>query len=53
MTTEYFIIELYCQVGEIMQGISKHSQAKLYPGKVVTLEILFALNAEHERFSAD
>lgn len=43
MTTEEFIIELYCRVDEKMQGIDKHAQAKLYPSEVVTLGILFAL----------
>jgi hypothetical protein len=43
VTTEDFIIRLYCRVDEKMQGIDKHAQAKLYPSEVVTLGILFAL----------
>jgi hypothetical protein len=43
VTTEDFIIELYCRVDEQMQGVSKHPQAKLNPSEVVTLALLFAL----------
>jgi hypothetical protein len=43
MTTTDFIIELFCRVDEQMQDVSKHPQAKLFPGEVVTLALLFAL----------
>ena len=43
MTTEDFIIKLFCRVDEQMLDASKHSQAKLYPSEVVTLALLFAL----------
>ena len=46
MTTVDFITELFYRVAvEIEQErkIAKHSQAKLYPSEVVTLELLFAL----------
>jgi hypothetical protein len=43
MTTNDFIIELFCRVDEQMMGVEKHRQAKLYPSEVVTLALLFAL----------
>ncbi|MBZ0307880.1 MAG: transposase [Anaerolineae bacterium] len=43
MTTEDFIIELFCRVDDKMLDVSKHPQAKLYPSEVVTLALLFAL----------
>jgi hypothetical protein len=43
MTTEDFIIELFCRIDDAMQDARKHSQASLYPSEVVTLAILFAL----------
>lgn len=43
MTTNDFIIELFCRVDEPMRSVKKHPQAKLYPSEVVTLALLFAL----------
>ena len=43
MTTTDFIIDLFCRVDEQMKDVAKHPQAKLYPGEVVTLALLFAL----------
>jgi hypothetical protein len=43
MPTEDFIIELFCRVDDKMLEVTKHSQAALYPGEVVTLALLFAL----------
>jgi hypothetical protein len=43
VTTEEFIIELFCRVDEQMSDVAKHPQAKLYPSEVVTLALLFAL----------
>jgi hypothetical protein len=49
MTTEDFIIILFCRVDEKMLGALKHSQAKLYPSEVVTLALLFALKGVGNR----
>ncbi len=49
MTTEYFIIELFCRVDDLMPDAKKHSQAKLYPSEVVTLALLFALKGVGNR----
>lgn len=49
MTTEEFIIELFCRVDDAMIGIGKHRQAKLYPSEVVTLALLFALKGVGNR----
>lgn len=35
-----FITDLFCRVDDAMQGVSKHSQAKLFPSEVVTLGLL-------------
>jgi hypothetical protein len=49
VTTEDFIIELYCRVDDEMQGARKHSQAKLYPSEVVTLALLRSLKGGSNR----
>jgi hypothetical protein len=49
MTTEDFIIELFCRVDDMMRGVPKHSQARLYPSEVVTLALLFALKGVGNR----
>ena len=49
MTTEDFIIELFCRIDEAIGDIPKHRQAKLYPSEVVTLGVLFALKGVPER----
>ncbi len=49
MTTEDFIIELFCRIDDAMKGIEKHNQAVLYPSEVVTLGILFALKGVGNR----
>ena len=43
MTTEDFIIELFCRIDDAMRDLPKHPQAKLYPSEIVTLGVLFAL----------
>jgi len=49
MTTEDFIIALFCKIDEQMNGITKHSQASLYPSEIVTLAVLFALKGVGNR----
>ena len=49
MTTEDFIIELFCRIDDAMKGMPKHSQASLYPSEVVTLGVLFALKGVGNR----
>jgi hypothetical protein len=49
MTTEDFIIELFCRVDDMMRDVRKHSQARLYPSEVVTLALLFALKGVGNR----
>jgi hypothetical protein len=39
MTTEDFIIELFCRIDDAMSDLPKHPQAKLAPNEIVTLEI--------------
>lgn len=43
MSTDEFIINLFCEVDEIVADQPKHPQAKLYPSEIVTLALLFAL----------
>lgn len=49
MTTEDFIIDLFCRVDDQRPDAQKHSQAKLYPSEVVTIAILFALKGVGNR----
>ena len=43
MTTQDFIIALFCAVDQEMLDVPKHPGAKLYPSEVVTLALLFAI----------
>jgi len=43
MTTEDFIIDLFCRVDDQMRNIPNHSQAALSPSEVVTIGLLFAV----------
>lgn len=49
MTTEDFIIELFCWVDDQMPKVEKHPQAKLYPSELVTIGLLFALKGGYFR----
>lgn len=49
MTTEGFIIELFCWVDDPMGPVEKHPQAKLDPSEVVTIGLLFALKGGYFR----
>jgi hypothetical protein len=49
MTTEDFIIELFCRVDDKMLDVKKHPQSALYPSEVVTLALLFALKGVGNR----
>jgi hypothetical protein len=49
MTTEDFIIHLFCLVDDRMDKLPKHSQAHLYPSELVTIGLLFALKGGYFR----
>lgn len=49
MTTEDFIIELFCRVDAEMPELSQHAQAGLWPSELVTIGMLFALKGVGER----
>ncbi len=49
MTTEDFIIELFCKVDDAMNEAPKHSQSRLYPSELVTIGLLFAWKGVGER----
>jgi len=49
MTTEHFIIDLFCRVDAVLHAEPKHAQARLYPSEVVTLALLFALKGVGNR----
>ena len=49
MTTEDFIIGLFCRIDDQMKDIGKHSQANLYPSEIVTLAVLFAIKGVGDR----
>ena len=43
MTTQDFILTLFCQIDAQMAAIPKRPDAKLHPSEVVTLALLFAI----------
>ncbi|HZV82571.1 MAG TPA: hypothetical protein VFF53_10440 [Geobacteraceae bacterium] len=43
MTTEDFIIDLFCRIDDQMTGVPKHSQAHLWPSEAVTVGVLWGL----------
>jgi hypothetical protein len=49
LSTEDFITELFCRVDAALAGVAKHPLAKLWPGEVVTLAILYAFKGRGER----
>jgi hypothetical protein len=49
MSTEEFIIGLFCRVDEHIGAVPKHPQAMLYPSEIVTLALLYALKGVGER----
>src|SRR5688500_437196 len=49
MSTQDFIIDLFCRVDDAMPQGRKHRQAALYPSEVVTLGLLFALKGVGNR----
>jgi hypothetical protein len=49
VTTEEFIIELFCRVDDVMLDVGKTGQAHLYPSEVVPLGLLFALKGSGNR----
>jgi hypothetical protein len=49
MTTEDFIIDLYCRIDDKLQTIPQHSQAALSASELVTLGMLFALKGVGQR----
>ena len=49
MTTEDFIIDLFCRIDDKMKGTRKHNQSNLYPSEIVTLGMLFALKGVGNR----
>ena len=43
MTTQEFIIQLFCLVDDQMPAMSKHPQAHLWPSELTTIGLLYAL----------
>jgi hypothetical protein len=43
MSTNDFIIALFCRIDRVLGHLPKHDQAKLHPSEIVTLACLFAL----------
>ncbi len=43
MTTEDFIIDLFCRVDDRMNNVPNHSQAAPWPSELVTIGLLFAV----------
>jgi len=49
MTTEDFIIDLFCRIDDKMQKYSNHSQSAFLPSELVTLGMLFAIKGVGQR----
>ena len=49
MTTQDFIIGLFCRVDDQMKEVPKHSQAALHPSEIVTLAFMFAIKGVGNR----
>ena len=49
MTTQDFIIELFCKVDDQMQDVPKHPQASLWPSEVTTIGLLHAIKGVGNR----
>ena len=49
MTSEDFIIGLFCEVDDRMAQVPKHPQAKLWPSELVTIGLLFAFKGGYFR----
>jgi len=49
MTTQDFITELFCQVDDRMQELTKHPQANLWPSEVMTIGLLHAIKGTGNR----
>jgi len=49
VTTQDFIIELFCRVDDAMTETEKHPQAELHPSEVATLALLFAIKGVGNR----
>lgn len=49
MTTEEFIITLFCRIDDALQDVEKDKRAHLYPSELVTLAILFAIKGVGKR----
>ena len=46
MTTEDFIITLFCEIDEQLGPLPTHPQATLWPSEIVTIGVLFALKGD-------
>jgi hypothetical protein len=49
MTTEDFMLELFCKIDAQLSQLPKHAQAHLYPSETVTIGVLFALKGVGNR----
>lgn len=49
MTTDDFIIALFCEVDDRMSDVAKHPQAQLWPSELVTIGLRFALKGGYFR----
>ena len=49
MTTDLFIIALFCRIDNHMPNTQRHPLAKLYPSEIVTLAVLAAIKGGSQR----
>ena len=49
MTTQDFIVQLFCRIDDTLANVPKHYRANLHPSEIVTLAVLFALKGKGGR----
>ena len=49
MTTDDFIITLFCRIHDVTKDTPKHLKANLYPSEIVTLGVQVALKGMENR----
>jgi hypothetical protein len=49
LTTQDFIVQLFCRIDDALADVPKHPRASLHPSEIVTLAVLFALKGKGGR----
>jgi hypothetical protein len=49
LSTQDFIVELFCRIDDRMAGVPRDPRTHLWPGEIVTLGVLFTLKGARQR----